>query len=204
MLDKTQIRISHKARLAKLPPSTLKTSGKASAKRAIFLLKKLKVKNVLLYAPLPYEPEILAFRKDLSSKGIKLFLPFMVDKSLKMVKLRLPFFKGRFNVRQAAPSNAYIPRLDAALIPVIGVDADLARIGHGMGFYDRFFASLKHLPKIIFISSQDFFVNAKICEPHDIKGDFYVSPKNIRTNHDRNHRSGGYRRLWRGSWLFSG
>lgn len=204
MLDKTQIRNLNKARLAKLPQSTLKTSGKASAKKAFLLLKKLKVKNVLLYAPLAYEPEILVFRRHLSSMGIKLFLPFMVDKSLKMVKLRLPFLKGRFNVRQAAPSNAKTPHLDAALIPVIGVDADLARIGHGMGFYDRFFASLKYIPKIIFISSQDFFVNAKICAPHDIRGDFYVSPKNIRTNHDRNHRSSGNRRIWRGCWLFSG
>ena len=85
---------------------------------------------MLLFAPLAYEPDILKLRRTLSTKA-QLFLPFMLDKSLKIVKLRLPLKKDRFNVRQAMDSNAYIPHLDLALIPVI-VNADV-RLAQGSG-----------------------------------------------------------------------
>ena len=183
MLDKSSTRILNKNKLKFR--SNLK--GKIACLKALKLIKARKFKNILLYAPLSYEPDILAFRRILSNKGVKLFLPFMLDKSLKIVKLRLPFFKGRFNVRQAADSKAITPKLDAALIPVIGVDNKMRRIGHGQGFYDRFFATLNYKPCVIFISSQDLFVNSSICDPYDIIGDFYVTPKNSRTNYDRNH-----------------
>ena len=183
MLDKSAARILNKSKLKSC--SNLK--GKIACLKALKLIKSKKFKNILLYAPLSYEPDILVFRRQFSSKGVKLFLPFMLDKSLKIVKLRLPFFKGRFNVRQAADSKALTPKLDAAVIPVIGVDKAMRRIGHGAGFYDRFFATLNYKPCVIFISSQDLFVNSSLCEPHDITGDFYITPKNLRTNYDRNH-----------------
>lgn len=191
MFDKNSLRIAHKARL-KRQTNLAGTRAVLKAKKLIFsLIKGKKAPKVLLFAPLAYEPDILKLRRTLSTKA-QLFLPFMLDKSLKIVKLRLPLKKDRFNVRQAMDSNAYIPHLDLALIPVIGVDVNMGRIGHGFGFYDRFFAGFKRLKTIIFISSQDLFVNAKVCDPHDIRGDFYISPKNIRTNYDRNHRSGGH------------
>lgn len=192
MFDKNSLRIAHKARL-KTHSNLAGTKAVLKAKKLIFsLIKGKKAPKILLFTPLSYEPDILKLRRALGAKKSELFLPFMLDKSLKIVKLRLPFKKDRFNVRQAMNSNAYIPHLDIALIPVIGVDANMGRIGHGFGFYDRFFAGFKRLKTIIFISSQDLFVNAVVCEPHDIKGDFYITPKCIRTNYDRNHRSAGH------------
>ncbi|VUA74320.1 5-formyltetrahydrofolate cyclo-ligase [Campylobacter coli] len=76
----------------------------------------------------------------------------MQDKSLKIVKLRLPFIKKRFGVLE--PMDSFLKtKIDIAIIPVIGVDRELKRIGHGQGFYDRFFENLNYKPLVIFAQS---------------------------------------------------
>ncbi|TQR33059.1 5-formyltetrahydrofolate cyclo-ligase [Campylobacter sp. MIT 99-7217] len=138
------------------------------------IIKNTKSKNILIFIPLPYEPNLLRFRKNLSKNCI-LFVPFMQDKSLKMVKLRMPFKKGDFGVRQCANSFAKV-KIDLAVVPVIGVDKNFKRIGHGKGFYDRFFAELSYEVKIIFIQSIDALTNQSLTQDHDIKADFYINP----------------------------
>jgi 5-formyltetrahydrofolate cyclo-ligase len=100
----------------------------------------------------------------------------MVDKSLKMVKLRLPLFVSKFGIKEARDSNAYKKKIDMAIVPVIAVDTNMARVGHGAGFYDRFFDSLGYRPVVVFVSIKDMYINDKICDAHDICADFYITP----------------------------
>lgn len=153
------------------------------------LIKASKAKNILLYIPMSYEVDILKLRPKL--RNYNLFVPLMVNKSLKMVKLRLPFIPKKYGVKEARNSLLYFNKIDLAIVPVIGVDANLARIGHGMGFYDRFFDSLSYKPKIIFVQIENLFTNANICDYHDIKADFYINPTKlyIRSKNDRNYLS---------------
>lgn len=67
-------------------------------------------------------------------------------------------------------------KIDIAIIPVIGVDRELKRIGHGQGFYDRFFENLNYKPLVIFAQSINAISEKKLTQEHDIAGEFYINP----------------------------
>ena len=54
------------------------------------------------------------------------------------------------------------------------VDTNMARVGHGAGFYDRFFDSLGYRPVIVFVSIKDMYIDDKICDAHDICADRFI------------------------------
>lgn len=168
-------------------------------KECFKLIKKSKTKKILLFIPFSYEPNLLKFRRILS-QNCKLFVPFMQDKSLKIVKLRLPFAKKRFGVLE--PKNSFLQvSIDIAIVPVVGVDKDFKRIGHGQGFYDRFFAGLTYKPIIIFIQSIDALSQKNITQQHDITGNFYINPckkyyKKENTNGSNIRSYSRYNRHW--------
>ena len=139
------------------------------------LIKFLKARKILIFLPMSYEPNVLILRKKLS-KSCEFYVPFMVDISLKMVRLRQPFKISRFGLRQTLPQNGYFKKVDLAVVPAIGVDGAMARIGHGKGFYDMFFSGLKLKPVIAFVSIKDCFCSEILSLDHDVKGDFYITP----------------------------
>ena len=139
------------------------------------LIKFLKARKILIFLPMSYEPNVLILRKKLSI-SCEFYVPFMVDISLKMVRLRQPFKISRFGLRQTLPQNGYFKKVDLAVVPAIGVDGAMARIGHGKGFYDMFFSGLKLKPAIAFVSIKDCFCSEILSLDHDVKGDFYITP----------------------------
>lgn len=159
-------------------------------------------KKVLIYLPLAYEIDLLRFRRKLSFK-YEIFTPFMQGASLKMVKLRLPFTKKKFKVLECMNSSAAV-KIDAAIIPVIGADKNLKRIGHGMGFYDRFFSTLSYSPLMIFVCLSDNFSQKFLGEAHDISANFFLNPyknymkrvKNDRAIYRRCRSCGPFIRLY--------
>ncbi|AGZ81391.1 5-formyltetrahydrofolate cyclo-ligase [Campylobacter fetus] len=173
--EKSSYRKFAKEKLRKIIKFRAKSFSYKINNEILNLIKYLKARNVLIFTPLAYEPDLLKLRQKLS-RNHNIFIPFMVDKSLKMVKLRLPFKTSKFNVKEASDSNAFFKSIDLAVIPVVGVDGNMARIGHGMGYYDRFFAKLAYKPITVFVQIEDFYIKEKICSLHDITCDFYITP----------------------------
>ncbi len=152
------------------------------------LIKHTKSKNILMYMPLEYEVDVYKLRRKLSNK-CNIFMPFMVGLSLKMVKSRSPFLIDKFKVRQPVNRQIFKGYLDMAIVPVVGVDLSLGRIGHGKGFYDRFFSELSHRPKIIvFVQMIDLFYNKEITQKHDISCDIYMTPRQNYIKRGKNDR----------------
>ena len=145
------------------------------ARRIEELIKFCNARKILIYIPLSYEPEILHLRKKLS-KNCEFYVPLITDVNLKMVKLKTPFVKSHFGLRETLPQNGYFGKVDLAIIPVVGVDGKFARIGHGKGYYDMFFAGLNFKPVIVFVSIKDCFTEEILSLEHDIVGDFYSTP----------------------------
>lgn len=167
-------------------------------KECFILIKKLKAKKILLFTPLAYEPNLLRFRNKLG-KNHQIFVPFMQNESLKIVKFRLPLTRKKFGVFE--PNNSFLSvKIDTAVVPVIGVDKAFKRIGHGWGFYDKFFANLKYKPLIIFTQSIDGLNEKILTQKHDIMGKFYINPyKKYYRKESKNdsNRSCSYRRYSR-------
>ncbi len=145
-------------------------------KKLFLLLRKVKNKNILVYYPLRNELNITKTITYLR-KNNNVLLPFMQDTSFKVVPFRLPLQKKKFNIYEAAHSLKKINNIDIAIVPVVGVDGNLQRIGFGKGMYDRFFAKLKKKPYTIFIQTDLCHTNESLCDSFDIKADVLLTPK---------------------------
>ena len=108
-----------------------------------------------------------------------LLVPFMEGESFSLVKYRLPLSKKQFGVKEPRNINKYKHRIDLAIVPIIGTDKTLRRVGFGKGFYDRFFEkNHKRIHKIFFVG-REYCVSSKIItDDYDVKGETYLSPRN--------------------------
>ena len=134
----------------------------------------LQRKNILIYFPLGFEADIRKTIIHLRKKN-NLFIPFMENESFKIVPFRLPLQKKKFDIYEAGNSLRKIRKIDIAIVPVVGVDGNLQRIGFGKGMYDRFFDKLKKKPYTIFIQSKICFTKEYVCDHYDVKGDILLT-----------------------------
>lgn len=138
----------------------------------------LKPRSILCYIPLSFEVDITPALNVLRKKH-RLFVPFMEGFSFKMVKYRLPLEVKRYAIKEPKHSLAMKPKIDLAIVPVIGVDGALKRIGFGKGMYDRFFESLRFKPTVVFVQREMCMTKALLGEEHDIAADIYLTPHHI-------------------------
>ena len=125
--------------------------NKIIVKKLENFIKQSNSKNILLYIPLGIEVDIKPLIKSLrKTKNKNVYVPFMQGETFKIVKYRLPLHKKRFGIKE--PNNSFFkaPKIDLAIVPVVGIDKLGKRIGFGKGMYDRFFDSLNYKPTIVF------------------------------------------------------
>lgn len=154
-------------------------------------LKKFKNKKILFYTSLPFEANTFKSIQKLRKK-CDIFVPFMEGESFKMVPFRLPLKKKKFGIYEAGKSLRDIKKVDVAIVPIVGVDGNLQRVGFGKGMYDRFFEKLKKRPYTIFIQSEFCYTKELICDAYDITCDVIITPninvqnKNIAIKRNQN------------------
>ena len=148
---------------------------KIISRHILDIVEKLKPTTLLLYIPLSIEPNIRDVIR-ICQKKCQVFVPFMEGISFKMVRYRLPLYTKQFNIKEPKNSFAVNPKIDLAIVPVIGVDGALKRIGFGKGMYDRFFESLSPRPTVWFVQREMCFTKSILSEQHDIEADIYLTP----------------------------
>jgi len=139
-------------------------------------LKNLKNKKILFFCPLPFEAGVMKTLQKMRKK-CDVFVPFMQGESFKMVPFRLPLKKNKFGILEAGNTKRNIKRIDIAIVPAVGVDGDLKRIGFGKGMYDRFFEKLQKRPYTIFIQPKFCFTKKTICDDYDVTCDLLLAPR---------------------------
>ena len=147
-------------------------------------LKKYKGKNILLYIPMKHEVNI-GKTIQYMRKFTNVFTPFMENESFKIVPFRLPLERKKFGIYEAGNSLKKTNKIDIAVVPIVGVDGKLQRIGFGKGMYDRFFAKLKKRPYTIFIQPEICYTKEKICDEYDISSDMIIGKHNVKRNTNR-------------------
>ncbi|QOP43837.1 5-formyltetrahydrofolate cyclo-ligase [Sulfurimonas sediminis] len=131
--------------------------------------------KILFFYPLPYEADILKVLKKMRKKH-DIFVPFMQGESFKMVPFRLPLKKKKFDIFEAGNTIKKNNKIDIAIVPAVGVDGNLQRIGFGKGMYDRFFAKLKEKPYTIFVQPVFCHTESLICDAYDVACDVLITP----------------------------
>ncbi|HHB94932.1 MAG TPA: 5-formyltetrahydrofolate cyclo-ligase [Campylobacterales bacterium] len=149
-------------------------------------IKKQNCKVVMFYIPLKIEININSLIIRLRREGITLLVPFMEGKSFRLVKYRLPIKIKNFGVKEPNISNLIYKKIDLAIVPIIGMDRSFRRVGFGKGFYDRFFEENgNRVNRVLFVSRKQCISKNIITDDYDVKGNVYITPKNILNNKNR-------------------
>jgi len=141
-------------------------------------IKNKKRLKILFYYPLPFEADTLKILKKMRL-NCDIFVPFMEGESFKMVPFRLPLKKKKFGIYEAGNTVRNINKIDIAIVPSVGVDGNLQRVGFGKGMYDRFFEKLKKRPYTIFIQPELCYTKESVCDSYDISCDVLITPTKI-------------------------
>lgn len=131
-------------------------------------------KSILLYIPLGLEVDINPLINRLRrEKKVKVFVPYMIGETFKAVPYRLPLKVKRFGIKE--PNNSFVAsKIDIAVVPVVGIDKDMKRIGFGKGMYDRFFWKMKRKPINIFIQRKLCKSTQTLSNQYDIQADIII------------------------------
>lgn len=140
--------------------------------------------NLLFYSPLSLEFDIRKLLRFYRKKrNVRIFLPKISGESFKAVRYRLPLQKQAFGVYEPSDSTLWA-KMDCAIVPVLGVDKKLRRIGFGKGMYDRFFEA-NQVSKVIFVCRAFHYLPYIITQDYDIKGDVYITPFKTLKHYDK-------------------
>jgi len=107
---------------------------------------------IAAFYPTKSEPQIVPFLKKLAEEG-RLLLPRVQDKQkmefVHIQNLESDLQEGTFGIMEPkADLPAHENPPIAFLVPGIVFGKDGSRIGHGNGYYDRYLASFKGIPRI--------------------------------------------------------
>ena len=145
-------------------------------KALLTFLEQKKCKNVLVYMPFGNEVDIMPLISALRKKKHRIFIPFIQEFSFKMIPLRLPLHKNVFGIYESNKSSFNLIKVDAVIIPVLGIDKHFRRIGFGRGMYDRFMSALKDNVQILFVARSPNYAPDVITQDYDVQGDYFYTP----------------------------
>ncbi len=136
-------------------------------------------RSVMLYVPLELEVNTLPLIRRLRREGIAVWVPFMEGESFRLVKYRLPLERKKYGVKEPKFSKQYRKRMiELAIVPVVGTDRSLRRIGFGKGMYDRFFAKhKKEIGQIIFTQRVLCWSTELVTDDYDVGADEVITAR---------------------------
>ena len=141
------------------------------------LIKASDAETVMLYVPLDLEVDVLPLIRKLRREGIMVLVPFMEGESFRLVKYRQPLRTKKYGVKEPKFSKQYRKRvIDIAIVPIVGTDSSLRRIGFGKGMYDRFFAQYKkEIRHVVFTQRVLCQSRAVITDDYDVGADSIIT-----------------------------
>lgn len=130
-------------------------------------------RTVMMFCPLPVEPDLLPLMTAPESAGKRFIFPLThPDFSMTLHEVSSPehLVKHRTFVRE--PDPALCPRvaadaLDAVLVPGLAFTPDGHRLGRGAGYYDRFLAALPPRAALAGVAFACQLTPSLPVEPHD-------------------------------------
>jgi 5-formyltetrahydrofolate cyclo-ligase len=146
-------------------------------------IKMQKVKQCLLYVPLELEVNIRPLIQQLRGEGIKVYVPYVDGVSFHVVPFRLPLRKNGFGIWEPRDSRQYrVKKIDVAVVPIVGVDSTLRRVGFGKGMYDRFYEKYgENIGKTLFTARHLHYATQCVTNHYDISASHIVTFNTLRT-----------------------
>ena len=128
-----------------------------------------KAKKIGLFMPIKFEPKLVI------PKDKKVYIPFIKDKFLGYGNISKGVLFGTYGILEPkSKTEVNIFELDIILVPLVGFNEKLFRIGRGKGFYDKTFVNIKggrKGPVLWGVGFEMQKTNLNFQEKHDIKLD---------------------------------
>ena len=139
-------------------------------------------KNLGGYYPTNYEIDDLNTLEFFEKKNYNILLPTIKKNN------QMEFFKwtkndplkiNKYGIPEPVSSKLYYP--DILLVPLVGYDNNLNRLGYGGGFYDRYIEKIEKIKQIVKIGLAFSYQKIKSVplNKYDKKLDFIVTEKEI-------------------------
>jgi len=178
MIDKNNFRQHCMQRLKRARGIRKYKKDSEVVKKLNRLIQSSNARTVLLYLPLKMEVNMYPLIVQLRKQNRVVYVPFMEGKSFRLVKYRLPLRQKQFGIKEPNDSKQYRNKtIDLAIVPIVGVDATLRRVGFGKGMYDRFFEKeKKNIKKVVFVARELCYAKEVITNHYDVKADIIITP----------------------------
>ena len=175
-MNKSEIR----KKILKIRKNNQIKNQKISFKEILNILKKTKIKKKIIggYYPFNYEIDSLHILKKLEKKKYRISLP-KIRKNSQMDffqwSLKDPLIINKYGIPEPTSNKIQYPNI--LLVPLVGYDKDLNRLGYGGGFYDRYIKKIKKKKDVITIGFSYSFQKIRQIKinKHDIKLDFVLT-----------------------------
>ena len=173
-----------RSKILKLRKNNANKNFKISSDKFFSFLKinKFNLKNLGGYYPSNFEIDDLEILRLLEKKNIKISLPIIKkNKQMNFFKWSNndPLKINKYGIPEPILLNMTYP--DILLVPLVGFDNDLNRLGYGGGFYDRYIEKIEKIKKVIKIGLAFSYQKLKHVptNQHDKKLDFIITEKEI-------------------------
>jgi 5-formyltetrahydrofolate cyclo-ligase len=170
---KTALRHQMRARLRAQAPALRETSGVRLTEAIRRLPQWRAAHSVLLFAPLPDEPDLRPLLAAALAEGKRVALPRLAGDASGYLAAAVTdpahdLLPGAFGIFEPAAHCPVIPlnRLDFLLVPGVAFDRQFRRLGRGKGYYDRLLAGLPGFTCGVGFDFQ--LVETLPGEPHDV------------------------------------
>ena len=128
-----------------------------------------KAKKIGLFMPIEFEPKLVI------SKDKKVYIPFIKNEVLGYGNISKGISVGTYGILEPkSKKEVNIFELDIILVPLVGFNEKLYRLGRGKGFYDKTFVNIKSETKRPVLWGVGFEmqkINLNFQEKHDAKLD---------------------------------
>ena len=179
--SKTALRQQVRERLTGLPSNQRKSGSDAIVVRVRSLPAWSSAPAILLFAPMPDEPDIWPLVETALAEGKTLGLPRFSSQAQTYVAARVREIQpdictGKYGIREPSEACSAIPWADIELIVVPGVAFDLRghRLGRGRGHYDRMLAQVRGIKCGVAFDEQ--IVDEIPAAKHDVHMNLVVTP----------------------------
>ena len=141
--------------------------------------------NILIYYPFRSEVDVTIIIKKALEDKKNVILPRINDRQLKLFyinNLEKQLAKGMHDIMEPSThlcKPAKIPDIDLAVVPGIGFDKNLNRLGYGGGFYDKLLSHIPEGVKKIALCFDIQVVDKIPVSKNDIKVDFLITETGI-------------------------
>ena len=146
-MDKAQLRSQIRNCLFDIAPETRKKKSELACQRLVNTRAFQDASTIMMYLALDYEADPSLAMREAWHAGKTVVVPkvFWEDKS--MVPVQIDSLEGDFSLEPVSGVRSPVSdvrtaleQIDLVVVPALAFDTQGQRLGHGGGYYDRFFA----------------------------------------------------------------